>query len=202
MKGHRFYAAFYEICSKLSDRQLRPYREFAAGGASGKVVEIGCGTGGNFPYYDWSKTESLDATEPDPFMLRKARSKLRWPQAGLVRLREAPAEELPFPDASFDTAVATLVFCTVDDPAKSLSEIRRVLKLSGSLRLVEHVRAEGRWARFQDVVQPVYGWFSAGCVLGRATEEYLREAGFRVEVVERPKFAAPMPGLVAVAYPA
>lgn len=201
MKGHRLYAALYDVCVKLSDRQMAPYRLFAAEGATGRVLEIGAGTGANLAYYRWAMVESLDLTEPDRHMARKARKKLLSAPEGRVRLHEAPAEALPFPDAGFDTVVSTLVLCTVDDPAAALAEIRRVLKPDGSLRLVEHVRAEGWWGGFQDFVQPVYGWMAAGCVLGRPTEEYLIAAGFRVEVHERPNFARPMPGLVAVAYP-
>jgi ubiquinone/menaquinone biosynthesis C-methylase UbiE len=159
MKGHRFFAVFYDLCSRLSQKQLAPMRKFAAGGASGKVLEIGCGTGGNFAFYDWSKVESLDATEPDPFMMRRARSKTAAAAAeGKVSLHEAPAEALPFPDASFDTVVSTLVLCTVQNPARAAAEIRRVLKSEGSLRLVEHVRAQGGWARFQDFVQPALSY--------------------------------------------
>jgi len=198
VKGHRIFAVFYDLCSRLSRKQLAPMRKFAAGGATGRVLEIGCGTGGNFEYYDWAKVESLDATEPDPFMLRRARNKTGTAPEGKITLHEAPAEALPFPDASFDTVVSTLVLCTVEDPEKAAAEIRRVLRPGGSLRLVEHVRAQGGWARFQDFVQPVYGWLAAGCVMGRNTELTLTAAGFRLEVEDRPRFAPPLPGLVAV----
>lgn len=200
MKGHRLFAALYDFCGRLSEKQMRPHRAFAAGGARGRVLEIGCGTGANFAFYDWDKVESLEAVEPDPFMLARARKKIEAGTAAKVTLQEAPAEALPFPDASFDTAVATLVLCTVRDPAAAAAELRRVLKPGGSLRLVEHVRANGRWSRFQDFVQPVYGWMAAGCVMGRNTELTLTAAGFRVVVQERFTFGPPMPAFAGIAY--
>jgi ubiquinone/menaquinone biosynthesis C-methylase UbiE len=199
MKGHRLFAALYDVFARLSDRQLRPLRRFAAGGARGRVLEIGCGTGSNFAYYDWDQVESVDAVEPDPFMLKRAGGKAARTRPDKIRLQEAPAEALPFPDSSFDTVVATLVLCTVGDPFESIKEARRVLKPGGELRLVEHVRGQGRTAGFQDFVQPVYGWLAAGCVLGRPTELTLAAAGFELEVTGRPHFGPAMPGVMGVA---
>ncbi len=164
------------------------------------MLEIGCGTGANLDYYDWTKVESLDLTEPDPHMARRARTKALAAPAGVVSVHEAPAEALPFGAETFDTVVCTLVLCTVGEPAQALSEVRRVLKPQGTLRLVEHVRAAGRWARLQDFVQPVYGWLAAGCVLGRNTELTLAAAGFRLEVDQRLSFGPPMPGFSGVAH--
>jgi ubiquinone/menaquinone biosynthesis C-methylase UbiE len=199
LKGHRIYAAFYDLTLRLGGSRFDEMRRFAAGGASGRVLEIGCGTGANFAFYDWSNVEALEATEPDPHMLKRARRKLSAAPEGRVSLQEAPAESLPFPDESFDSVVSTLVFCTVEDPALAAAEVKRVLKPGGYLRLVEHVRSTGRWAGFQDFVQPVYGWFGGGCHLGRNTELILAAAGFRLRVQERPSFMPFMPGLVALA---
>ena len=94
MKGHRWFAATYDLLMRPGDSVLAPVRQFVAGGASGLVLEVGCGTGANLPYYDWERIESLDATEPDPFMLQRARrraSKLP-PSSRLVRSsRECPS---------------------------------------------------------------------------------------------------------------
>jgi ubiquinone/menaquinone biosynthesis C-methylase UbiE len=199
VKGHRVYAAFYDLCARLTDRQLRPLRQFAAGGAHGRVLEVGCGTGANFPYYDWSRVHSLDAVEPDVYMLRRAGRQAAALPAGKVTLQQAPAEALPFPDATFDTVVCTLVLCTVDDPFKATQEVRRVLKPDGEFRIVEHIRSQGRTARFQDFVQPLYGRMSGGCVLGRPTELTLAAAGFALEVASRPHFGPAMPGVMGVA---
>jgi ubiquinone/menaquinone biosynthesis C-methylase UbiE len=88
------------------------------------VLEVGAGTGLSFPFY--GPGVELVATEPDPHMLRRGRRHAA--ALGLaVDVRDAPAEALPFPNASVDAVVCTLVLCTVADPARALAEIRRVL---------------------------------------------------------------------------
>ena len=164
-------------------------------GGSGRVIEIGCGTGHNLLHYSWGKVDSLEVTEPDPFMLRRAAARAATldPAARTkVTLNEAPAEVLPFPDASFDTAVATLVLCTVSDLDRALAEIRRVLRPGGQLRIVEHVKAGGTTARVQRIVQPVYGWVAAGCQLSRETESAVARQGFDLEVTQRTTMGGPL----------
>ena len=200
---HRLFALAYDLASRLDRGRMEPLRELVAGKAEGRVLEIGCGTGANFEHYAWSRIDSLTATEPDPYMLSRARAKARkLPLLAreTLELIEAPAEELPFPDAHFHTVVATLVLCSVTDLHASLNEIRRVLRPSGSLRFLEHVQAEGRARSVQEFVQPLYGWLAAGCRLDRPTERVLRDAGFRVEVEMRPKFGPLHPAVLGVAF--
>jgi ubiquinone/menaquinone biosynthesis C-methylase UbiE len=176
MKGHPLFAASYDWCMQYAEAQLfRPLREHVVGEASGRVLEIGAGTGVSFPYYRVG--QGLVGTEPDPFMVPRALKRAR--ALGLaVALVQCPAEELPFADCSFDTVVSTLVLCTVEDPTRSLAEIRRVLKPGGSLRFIEHVRFEGIRGSFQDLVAPVWGWLTAGCQPNRRTVDSIRAAGF------------------------
>jgi ubiquinone/menaquinone biosynthesis C-methylase UbiE len=201
VKGHRWFAAFYDRFSRLDDRRLGPLRRFAAGGAEGDVLEIGFGTGANLDFYDWSRVTVLRATEPDPFMLARARKRADLAPPDKLLLTDNPAEALEFAGSSFDTVVATLVLCTVEDPRRALSEVKRVLRPGGSLRLIEHVRGQGFTARFQDLAQPAWGWMAGGCVLGRPTEDYLRESGFTLDVESRTRFAPFMPAFAGVAYP-
>jgi SAM-dependent methyltransferase len=200
---HRWYAAFYARVIEPSDRKaLGPLRKFAAGGAHGRVLEPGAGTGGNLDHYDWSRVERLDLAEPDPFMRQHLEPKLAALPAGIrdrVHLSDAPAEALPFDDAIFDCAVVTLVLCSVADTTAALSELRRVLKPSGELRLIEHVAADGAWGTVQRIVQPVYGWMSGECQLRRDTESLLREGGFEVTVTERPSFGPMWPAFAGTA---
>ena len=73
---HRWFAAIYDRMSKMSEKQVAPVRAEIAGGAHGRVLEVGCGTGANLEHYDWQKIESLHATEPDPYMLKQVQPKL------------------------------------------------------------------------------------------------------------------------------
>src|SRR5262249_8803014 len=108
MKGHRWFAAVYGAQARRERPAMVRMRRRVAGGASGRVLEIGAGTGANLPFYP--NDADVVATEPDPFMLRRARAGVAQ-QGRTVELHQAPAEALPFPAASFDTVVSTLVLC-------------------------------------------------------------------------------------------
>jgi ubiquinone/menaquinone biosynthesis C-methylase UbiE len=203
---HRWFAYAYDKFLEPSGRkQMDPLRRFVAGGARGRVLEIGAGTGSNLPFYNWPQVEKLEVTEPDPFMLQRLESKIESLPSearAKVRRQEAPAESLPFGDGDFDCAVVTLVLCSVADVRASLSELRRVLTPSGEMRLIEHVQADGRWATVQKYIQPVYGWVSGECRLSRRTEEAVRSAGFELEVTQRENLGGPLwPGFVGIARP-
>jgi len=199
MKGHRWFAALYDSLTRRMERKvLGQFRVHIAGGAAGRVLEIGAGTGANFPYY--KAAEKVVATEPDPFMLQRARKRAQ--ELGLdVELHQRPSEGLPFPDHSFESVVSTLVLCSVADQARALAEVKRVLKPGGSLRFIEHVRAPGLMGRLQDLVTPVWRWFGAGCHPNRDTARSIQSAGFEiVQIQQRPLPFIPL--IVGVARPA
>ena len=152
--------------------------------ATGRVVEVGAGTGLNLPYYPPMVTEVL-AVEPDPHMFRRlvaATSRASAP----IRVGRAPAEALPLGDASTDTVVMSLVLCSVPDVPRALIEARRVLKPGGRLLFFEHVRSEEPgFARWQDRLERPWGVFGAGCHPNRDTLAAIRAAGFEVRQVER-----------------
>src|SRR5437016_5003149 len=105
-RGHRLYAALYDVMARLDETRMAPLREEVAGEAEGRVLEIGCGTGLNLSYYRWARLEYVEATEPDPYMLARARARADGMAPYVrekLRLSQAPAEELPFEDASFDS---------------------------------------------------------------------------------------------------
>lgn len=197
-KGHRWFAALYDTISRGGERaQVRAIRQELLADLRGDVLEIGAGTGANFEFYPGDAR--VVALEPDPYMLKRAQEKVR-PN---VELRQGPAESLPFPDASFDAVVSTLVLCTVRDLPRSLAEIRRVLRPGGKLFFVEHIRAEGFAGRVQDAIKPVWSYFAAGCNVNRRTERAFDEAGLRLTDVTRTKFApVVMPVIYGVAEPA
>ena len=126
---------------------------------------------------------SLILTEPEPAMLRRLQRKARE-QAPAATVLRAPAEDLPFDDHTFDTAVCTLVLCGVDDQPRALRELRRVLRPGGTLLFLEHVRAEdAKRARQQDKMN----WlnrFVVRCDCNRPTLDTIRQAGFAVTRVE------------------
>jgi ubiquinone/menaquinone biosynthesis C-methylase UbiE len=182
--GHPIFAAFYDLlCRQIDKKGLARYREKAAGGATGRVIEIGAGTGRNFSFY--RDIDRLTATEPDPYMRRRAvkrTSGLSFP----VLILPDSAEALSLPDQSADSVVSTLVLCTVPDPAAALREIRRVLAPGGIFRFVEHVRAEGpRLARFQDLILPLHRRIGAGCHPNRDTVALIEREGFKLMDLER-----------------
>jgi ubiquinone/menaquinone biosynthesis C-methylase UbiE len=184
--GHtsrRFFASFYERTSRSSGEKsfMNPLRKEVIDQARGLVLEIGAGNGLNFAFYDPDRVERVEATEPDSAMLGFARAraaKARVP----VNLTQAPVEKLPFADESFDSAVVTLVFCSVGDPGRGLSEVRRVLKPGGSLLMVEHVRAHGAIAAtMQNIITPFTKLLAGNCHWNRNTEKTVIEAGFQIE---------------------
>jgi len=180
--GHRLFAATYDFLTGPGEqRLLGPVRAEVVRPAIGRVLEVGVGTGANFPYYQPGVVSELFATDPDPFMLKRAErkaGKLALP----INFRLSPAEDLPFPSEAFDTVVVTLVLCSVEDPARALAEIRRVLRPGGILRFIEHVRAEdGFTARFQDVLTPAWRQMVGGCRLNRQTHRDIEAAGFTIE---------------------
>ena len=161
--------------------------------ATGAVLEIGAGTGRNLPLY--RTATRVVALEPAPGMRARA---TRAAQAGQVAVEvvDGTAEDLFFPDAAFDTVVASLVLCTVPDPARALAEAHRVLRPGGTLRFYEHVRAEDpRLARWQDRLERPWGWLAGGCHPNRDVVAAITAAGFRMLELDRFDFQI-MPPLV------
>jgi len=160
---------------------MEPLRKEVVGQAHGVVLEIGAGTGLNFAIYDPDQVERVEAVEPDSAMLRYARERVKAARVPIT-LTQAPAESLPFADETFDSAVATLVFCSVTDPMQGLSEIRRVLKPGGILLLIEHVRAQGTFAQqIQNMITPVTKKMAGNCHWNRDTERSVINADFEIE---------------------
>lgn len=182
--GHKWFASLYDGMNRSEEKGfLGEWRRQLLADVAGDVLEIGAGTGANFAHYP--PAARVVALEPDPFMLKRAEQKLTELGGTNITLQQAPAESLPFPDASFDTIVSTLVLCTVSDPGRALDEMRRVLRPGGRLLFIEHVRADGFGGAVQDGIRPLWGWFGAGCHPNRRTDETLRDAGWDVVIDER-----------------
>jgi SAM-dependent methyltransferase len=191
--GHPVYAWVYDRLSRAEERgEMGERREALLAGASGRVVEIGPGTGLNFAHYPAAVAEVV-AVEPDPHMLRRAAAAAA-PASVPVRLVRGAAERLPLEDGGFDLAVATLVLCTVRDQGRALAELRRVLRPGGSLLFFEHVRsARPTHARWQDRLDRPWGWVAGGCHANRDTVAAIEGAGFEIERLERFPYGPPAP---------
>ena len=181
----RVFAAMYDRVMKgVEQETMGPHREGLLADARGRVVEIGGGTGANLPYYG-SGLEELVITEPEEPMARRLEGKLSEYPGLPARVVRAPAESLPLEDGSFDVAVSTLVLCTVEDPARALAEIRRVLKPDGRLIFLEHVRSDDpKLAKWQDRLHGLQYRIGHGCHCNRPTLANVRKAGFEVAQLE------------------
>lgn len=166
--AHPYFAALYDLLPQSF--LLAPHREYLAADLTGRVLELGCGTGEMFSFVRDGAADDLEyhAIEPDPHMRTRAASTAR--EVGLpVDLRDARAESLPYPDDSFDAVVSGMVFCTIQEPDAALEEVARVLKPGGEFRFLEHVRADGWRARGQRLLNPLWKRVAGGCQLTRET---------------------------------
>ena len=202
LKTRLFAAAYDRMNASTEEAGLRAQRRELLAQAHGRVLEIGGGTGANLPLYGDAVT-SLVVTEPDPSMLRRLESRTNEHDRPIEVVR-APAEDLPFEDDSFDVVVSTLVLCGVNDQARALKEVRRVLKPDARLLFIEHMRADDdRLARWQDRLN----WLNqlvVNCDCNRATLDGIRAAGFDVEDVAHGELQVPpfvRPLIVGAAVP-
>ncbi|REE99939.1 class I SAM-dependent methyltransferase [Thermomonospora umbrina] len=187
MAGHRhpLFARFYARTSTLMERRLAAHRRSLLDGLTGRVIEVGAGPGANFAHYPPEVTGVL-AVEPEPHLRGLAQTAARHAPVP-VEVIDGIAERLPADDASCDAAVASLVLCSVTDPAAALAEMRRVLKPGGRLRFFEHVAAEAPARRrvqksLDATVWPLLG---GGCHAGRDTAGAIERAGFTLTHLER-----------------
>ncbi len=167
---------------------------------TGRVLDAGAGAGANLAYL--RQASHVVAAEPDLAMRRRLAAKLA--QATVpVELSTDPSENLRYPDASFDAVIFALVLCSVASPELALAEARRVLRPSGRLFVLEHVRGTGQLARWQDRLTPLWSGLNAGCQLGRDTTAVIERAGFTYDKAEYldpfPRWAPARPLLAAVA---
>ncbi|HEX4856692.1 MAG TPA: class I SAM-dependent methyltransferase [Limnobacter sp.] len=161
--------------------------------ASGRVLEIGIGTGLNMRHYEAGKIESLTGLDPALQMHRLAKKRIR--AAGLkVDLLGLAAEQIPLPSHSMDTLVMTYTLCTIHEPVQALKEMKRVLKPGGRLLFCEHGLAPDVEVRnMQNRLQPLWGKLAGGCHLNRDIPALLAEGGFQLNEIASMYLPGPRP---------
>jgi len=152
--------------------------------AQGKVLEIGAGSGANFPHYDSTRVDKLYALEPNPGMIRLAQRQQRRTKLNIEFL-DLPGERIPLEDESVDTVVSTFTLCTIADLAAALSGIARVLKPDGKLIFFElGLSPDSRVQGWQKRLEPIYKWLFQGLYLTRNIPSLIMQSGFQINQIE------------------
>jgi ubiquinone/menaquinone biosynthesis C-methylase UbiE len=161
----------------MRQRQLEKYRRAVVAGASGRVLEVGVGSGLNFPLYG-KQVEIVFGIDPSPRLLAIARR--RAAAAGIhAALLLGSATAIPLADNTVDTVVMTWTLCSIPDPLTALREMRRVLKAGGKLLFVEHgLSPEPGVERWQHRLTPLWRHIAGGCHLDRKVDDLIHSAGF------------------------
>jgi len=183
------------ITCACSQGQVMKRRAAVVPKARGDVFELGCGGGINQEFYDAEKMTSYAGVDPHEGLLDAARQSAQT--KGLTAdFRAGVGEDIPFEDASFDTCVCTFTLCSVQDPQRVLSEMRRILRPGGTALFLEHGRApDAAVAKWQDRIEPIWKPMAGGCHLTRPITSAVASSGLEVEPVgegytpNAPKFA-------------
>jgi len=177
------------IFPRLMDHVMRApafeeQRKRALAGVSGRVLEIGFGTGLNLPHYP-SAVTWLTGIEPTRLLDDRVAERSR-PLAMPVEVLRLRAEALPWEDQQFDCVVSTWTLCSIADPLRALSEVRRVLRSDGTFVFLEHGRSDDpKVARWQNILNPFQRLFACGCHLNRQVDRLIVENGFTIERLDR-----------------
>ena len=175
--GHPVVARMYDPVIRVADRLfLERYRRALVADLPDRVLEIGAGTGAMLPYLEAASRDGRPsrtvAVEPDPFMRRRLirrANRSRIP----IDVVAGRGESLPIADDRIDLVLGVMLFCTVEHPEDVLSEIERVLRPGGELRILEHVAAEGLQGMIQRAVEPGWRRLAGGCHPTRETGRML-----------------------------
>jgi ubiquinone/menaquinone biosynthesis C-methylase UbiE len=174
----------------MQQKQMIPFRKRVGEAASGRVLDIGIGSGLNLPFYR-QQADHVYGVDPSAELLQFAEARARETKVPVELLRGS-GEALPLDDKCVDTVVMTFTLCTVNDTARTLAEIRRVLKPGGVLLFAEHGRVpEISVARWQDRLTPIWKRVAGGCHLNRKPDDLMQAAGFQIEKLETSYLKAP-----------
>jgi ubiquinone/menaquinone biosynthesis C-methylase UbiE len=188
--SHPVFARIYTTVAEIGERRGgAEHRQRLLAGLSGRVIEVGAGSGANFTHYPTTVDEVV-AVEPERYLRERAqRTAAQAPVS--VSVADGGADRLPGEPGSFDAGVAALVLCTVPDQQRALAELFRVIRPGGELRFYEHVVGHSKWeSRYQRFADATF-WphVAGGCHLARDTKMGIEQAGFVIETCERFRFS-------------
>jgi len=163
----------------MRQTQLEQYRREVVGAATGRVLEVGVGSGLNFPFYG-KQVEIVFGIDPSPRLLVIARR--RAAAAGIrAEFIQGTASAIPLAESTVDTVVMTWTLCSIADPIAALREMRRVLRPGGKLLFAEHgLSPEPGIKRWQHRLTPIWYHVAGGCHLDRKMDDLIRSAGFNM----------------------
>ncbi|MEH7355644.1 class I SAM-dependent methyltransferase [Neobacillus drentensis] len=181
--GSIFAKSYDFFMRPLEKKKFNQIRKELLANATGSVLELGSGTGVNFSFYETA--ERVTAVEPSMHMIEHSIPKQKQSLVP-IEVVQASAEDLPFESDTFDTVVATLVFCTIPNPEKAILEMKRVCKPGGKILLFEHVKMKNRFlAALQELLTPVWKKICDGCCLNRKTIELLELYDITITKVQK-----------------
>lgn len=187
----------YLLDLAMSSKVLRKPRQRTLARASGRILEIGFGTGMNLQHYP-AGVERIEAIDPDVDLDRFSLPRIAASKID-VDFHHLNAEKLPFAEQSFDTVVCTLTLCSIPDVEHALAEVRRVLRRGGQFLFLEHgLSPDPAVARWQQRLTPIQVRLGGGCHFNRDTARLVAASGLRAEPLEHyylkrvPRFAGYM----------
>lgn len=186
------YVLPHVIRMTMRNRELQPFRERALASATGRVLEIGIGSGTNLPLYG-GLVQEIIGLEPSPELLAMA-ERAAEPLEKPVKFIRSSAESIPIESRSVDTVVTTWTLCSIKDAPRALDEMRRVLKADGQLLFVEHGLApEESVRRWQNRLTPTWKRIGGGCHLNRPIRTLIENAGFTIRQIATGYMKGPRP---------
>lgn len=186
MTAHQLQSAYDQIANQYEKKVwfdqhilgVARLRRKLLSKASGRILEVACGTGQNLPLF--APNSEITAVDLSPKMLEVARENAAKQNLN-VNLAVMNAEKLEFPDGSFDTVVSTLSTCTFPDPVSALQEIKRVCRPDGLILLLEHGHSDLPWlARYQDRHEYQHYQDHAGCRWNQNPLDLVQSAGIKM----------------------
>lgn len=184
MCGSRHAASLYDVCmSPLELLGLKQRRRHLLATVAGRVIEVGAGTGVNLRYLPWQRIKELSLVD---LALSPGLRRTAVPRYVTVEMRQESVEDLSYPADAFDSAISTLLFCSVEDAVRGMEELYRVLVPGGRLYFMEHVLPPSGLLHVPlRVVNPLWRRFSNGCSLVRDTAALIDRTGFVFERLDR-----------------